>query len=161
MQALKEMRACNIEVLLCSAPLMSSAYCAQEKVAWVRKNLGELWLSRLILTCEKNGMKGDILIDDKPIQSMREASFAHPEGGNGIYFASTWTQIIFDMPYNRPANRSGMTSPDGYETLGCHGSLTKEDAEMSQNCKEEPVQHWGQWQDVLLPMIGMDRLTIA
>ena len=50
--ALHEMRSkYGMTVLLCSAPLVSSRYSAQEKLDWVRYHMGEEWLDRVILTC--------------------------------------------------------------------------------------------------------------
>lgn len=128
-KALFEMQACNVEVMLCSAPLMSSAYCAQEKVEWIRRHLGDFWLSRLILTCEKSGMKGDILIDDKPIRALRAASAAAAASSSSIRgehsFAATWQQVMFSMPYN-------------------------------QGQEETRLLRWEDWPKVILPLVGME-----
>eukprot|EP00403_Amphidinium_massartii_P035295 CAMPEP_0178439866 /NCGR_PEP_ID=MMETSP0689_2-20121128/36418_1 /TAXON_ID=160604 /ORGANISM="Amphidinium massartii, Strain CS-259" /LENGTH=661 /DNA_ID=CAMNT_0020062491 /DNA_START=104 /DNA_END=2086 /DNA_ORIENTATION=+ len=86
-EALKEMAASGFEVFLCSSPLADSRYSAQEKWEWVREHLGDAWVNRLILTTDKTVVRGDILIDDKPVIS----GLQRPH----------WTQVLFDAPYNQ------------------------------------------------------------
>jgi len=87
LSALSEMRDAGLNVLLCTAPVLTSAYCVAEKFEWVQRHLGSEWLPRVVLTTDKTIVKGDVLIDDKP----RITGFqAEPE----------WQQIIFTASYN-------------------------------------------------------------
>lgn len=92
LEALKEMEQDGLKLYICSAPLKFSKYCAQEKLNWVMKNLGEKWLDRTILCQDKTMVAGDILIDDKPFE------FLSP---GGKHTTAAWKQIVFDAPYNR------------------------------------------------------------
>lgn len=85
--ALKRLVNSGFEVLICTSPVASSRYCAQEKWEWVREHLGDEWLKRLILTCDKTTIRGDFLIDDKPAISGSQQPL--------------WNQILFDAPYNK------------------------------------------------------------
>lgn len=84
--ALKRLVASGFEVMICTSPVANSRYCAQEKWEWVREHLGDAWLKRLILTCDKTTVRGDFLIDDKPCIVGSQQPL--------------WTQIVFDAPYN-------------------------------------------------------------
>jgi len=86
-EALKRLIASGFEVLICTSPVANSRYCAQEKWEWVREHLGDAWLKRLILTCDKTTVRGDFLIDDKPSITGSQQPL--------------WTQILFDAPYNK------------------------------------------------------------
>ena len=88
-KALKEILASNIRVLICSAPLLSSTYCAQEKLDWVRRHLGPQWVERVTITHNKAGVRGDLLIDDNPDAA------SGPE-----YPTAPWRQVLFNAPYN-------------------------------------------------------------
>ena len=52
-QAIHEMDQCGFKVYICTAPILHSQYCAQEKLNWIRKHLGESWLHRVILCADK------------------------------------------------------------------------------------------------------------
>eukprot|EP00599_Poterioochromonas_sp_BG-1_P008745 CAMPEP_0173153570 /NCGR_PEP_ID=MMETSP1105-20130129/12939_1 /TAXON_ID=2985 /ORGANISM="Ochromonas sp., Strain BG-1" /LENGTH=635 /DNA_ID=CAMNT_0014069531 /DNA_START=1 /DNA_END=1908 /DNA_ORIENTATION=- len=91
-QAIQEMKQEGLQVYLCTSPLVTSKYCAQEKLEWVRIHLGESWVDKVILCQDKSKVKGDILIDDKPYD------FLAP---NRKHNKASWRQIIFDAPYNR------------------------------------------------------------
>jgi 5'-nucleotidase len=51
--AINEMLDMGLKIFLCTAPIMKSAYCAQEKINWVRDHLGDEWLDKLIMTVDK------------------------------------------------------------------------------------------------------------
>lgn len=85
--AAKRLVRSGFEVFICTSPVVSSRYCAQEKWEWVREHLGDEWLKRLILTCDKTTVQGDFLIDDKPAITGSQQPL--------------WTQILFDAPYNQ------------------------------------------------------------
>ena len=69
-QAMTEMEENGFKVVICTAPIMTSPFCAQEKINWVRKWLGERWLDKMILTQDKTTVRGDLLIDDKPFDGL-------------------------------------------------------------------------------------------
>ena len=69
-QAMNEMEESGFKVVICTAPIMTSRFCAQEKINWVRKWLGERWLDKMILTQDKTTVRGDLLIDDKPFDGL-------------------------------------------------------------------------------------------
>lgn len=51
--ALKEMVSEGLSVLIVTSPILTSFYCAQEKINWVKKHLGENWLDKLVLCTDK------------------------------------------------------------------------------------------------------------
>ena len=95
-KALEEMREKGWEVFICTSPLSTYKNCVSEKYKWVENYLGPSWVKQIILTKDKTVIKGDFLIDDKPLITGVEAS---PE----------WEHILYDRPYNREANRRRIT----------------------------------------------------
>lgn len=95
-EALEEMREKGWEVFICTSPLSTYKNCVSEKYEWVENYLGSSWVKQVILTKDKTIIKGDFLIDDKPLITGVEAS---PE----------WEHILYDRPYNRGANRRRIT----------------------------------------------------
>lgn len=55
------------EVFICSSPNSTNPTCVQEKYDSIGKHFGKAWQKRLIFTQDKTLIKGDILIDDKPL----------------------------------------------------------------------------------------------
>lgn len=51
--AVREMERCGLKVYICTTPILTSKYCAQEKLNWVCKYLGEEWLEKVILCHDK------------------------------------------------------------------------------------------------------------
>lgn len=92
LDALREMEAAGLQLFICTSPIKTSRYCAQEKLEWVANNLGESWLNKVILCQDKTTVAGDLLIDDKPFE------FLAP---GGKHTTATWRQVLFDAPYNR------------------------------------------------------------
>eukprot|EP01041_Mallomonas_annulata_P001611 gene1611-3109_t len=90
--AMQDMVAEGLRVYICTTPVLTSLYCAQEKINWVRTHLGERWLDKLILCADKTSVRGDLLIDDKPRDLMAP---------RGRHTTATWKQVVFDAPYNR------------------------------------------------------------
>ena len=88
--AVRGMVARGWRVQLCTSPILASRFCAQEKFEWVREHLGEEFLPYLIMTADKTGVYGDVLVDDKPC-----IKGAHSQ---------VWTQVQFEAPYNLDAN---------------------------------------------------------
>ena len=94
--ALKEMQAHpGLECYICTAPIVGSRYCHQEKVEWVRRHFGtgdeaegKAWVARMVITSDKSLVRGDILIDDAPEAKAR--AFQPPE----------WEHVWFKRPYN-------------------------------------------------------------
>ncbi|WP_066800682.1 5' nucleotidase, NT5C type [Moraxella oblonga] len=65
--AIKALLAFGHDVRICTSPISDYRHCVNEKFIWVEKHLGFDWTKRLILTKDKSWVRGDILIDDKPI----------------------------------------------------------------------------------------------
>jgi 5'-nucleotidase len=89
--AMGEMLKSGHEVFVCTAPMISSRWCVQEKLAWVEHHLGRDWLRRTIIASDKT-LIGDrfqpcVLIDDRPTIT-----------GAAI---PPWTHVLFDAPYNQ------------------------------------------------------------
>ena len=74
------------DIWLCSTPVDSSAYCENEKKAWLREHFGEAFARRIVFTQDKTLVRGDLLIDDKP--EIR-----------GVY-EPAWEHVVFAQPYN-------------------------------------------------------------
>lgn len=84
LDGIREMVDAGYRVLICTSPVMTSRYCAQEKLNWIRNNLGEVWLDKVIICLDKSSIRGDILLDDKP--------FEHLAPG-GKHTTATWKVI--------------------------------------------------------------------
>jgi hypothetical protein len=48
-----EMEAEGLRVFIVTSPILTSFHCAQEKINWVRKYLGEVWLDKLVICTDK------------------------------------------------------------------------------------------------------------
>jgi len=87
-KALREIKNILNNVFLCTSPMLPKyENCVLEKFHWVYEHLGSEWVDNIILTRDKTIVKGDILIDDKPVIK----GSVEPE----------WEHIIYDQPYNR------------------------------------------------------------
>jgi 5'-nucleotidase len=95
-EALEAMQAMGFEIFICSSPLSTYKNCVLEKYEWVERQLGASWVRQLILTKDKTVIKGDFLIDDKPLIT---GSQDPPE----------WEHIVYDRPYNRGTNKRRIT----------------------------------------------------
>jgi 5'-nucleotidase len=85
-KALKEMLADGHDIAIVTSPYYSNPTCIADKIEWVRRNLGQSWVSRIILAADKTRVSGDVLIDDKPAIT-----------GARI---PDWEHVLFDQPYN-------------------------------------------------------------
>lgn len=92
LHAINEMERDGLLVLIVSSPILTSFHCAQEKINWIRRHLGERWLDKVVLCTDKSAVRGDLLIDDKPLDRMAPY---------GKHTTASWKQIVFDAPYNR------------------------------------------------------------
>jgi 5'-nucleotidase len=90
-EALNNMIEKGYDVFLCTSPLQKFQNCVLEKYEWVKNNLGDEWINRIILTRDKTIIKGTILIDDKPEIK-----------GSVI---PKWKHILFHQPYNSNINK--------------------------------------------------------
>jgi 5'-nucleotidase len=86
-EALNAMIDAGHVVFLCSTPDSTNATCPSDKRDWAEKHLGRGWGRRLILSHDKTLIRGDYLIDDKPVITGELV----PE----------WEHVLFDQPYNR------------------------------------------------------------
>jgi 5'(3')-deoxyribonucleotidase len=62
-EAVTSMLAEGLNVHICTCPLPGAPYCALEKIEWIKKYLGEQWLSRLIICSDKVIEKQRVAID--------------------------------------------------------------------------------------------------
>lgn len=53
LETLKEMMEEGLQLYICTSPIKHSPHCAQEKINWVVKHLGEDWVDRIILCQDK------------------------------------------------------------------------------------------------------------
>lgn len=95
-EALEEMQEMGFEVFLCTSPLSTYNNCVLEKYEWVETFLGNSWTRQIVLTKDKTIIKGDFLIDDKPMIT-------------GVQDPPDWEHILYDRPYNQGANRRRIT----------------------------------------------------
>ena len=87
--ALNEMLAQGWDVRICTAPLLTNPTCASDKLSWADEVLGQGWSRRVIIAKDKTLVRGDLLIDDKPVIT-----------GD---WTPTWQHVVFDAPYNQDA----------------------------------------------------------
>jgi 5'-nucleotidase len=86
-ETLHEWTRAGHNVQLCTAPLLNSETCAQEKLAWVRQHVGIEFVRRTIITADKTLVHGDFLLDDRP--DIKGA------------ITPTWRHLLYAAPYNR------------------------------------------------------------
>lgn len=110
-EALKEMADMGHDVFICTSPITEYKNCVSEKYQWVEKHFGMDWTEKLILTKDKTLIKGDMLIDDKPVVT-------------GIKIPE-WQHIVYDMPYNRHIKgKLRLKSWDRWKNvLDCYGLM--------------------------------------
>jgi 5'-nucleotidase len=75
-------------VRFCTSPLSSAPTCMQEKYDWVTEYFGKDMANAMIISKDKSLIRGDILIDDRPVF-------------HGCAYEPIWEHIIFDAAYNR------------------------------------------------------------
>lgn len=103
-EALEELHKAGHIIYFCSSPMVPRyENCVLEKYHWVKENLGEKWIPRIILTKDKTLVKGDILIDDKP----------HIEG----HAEPEWEHIIYDAAYNRHVENKKRITWDNWKEV--------------------------------------------
>lgn len=60
--AVRQMLEDGLQVLICTSPVKHSKYCAQEKLNWIAKHLGEEWLDKVILCQDKVSSTAGLLV---------------------------------------------------------------------------------------------------
>lgn len=75
------------KVFICTAPLLNSETCAQEKLGWVRRYVGTEFVRRTIITADKTLVHGDFLLDDRP-------------DIHGVV-TPTWRHLLYAAHHNR------------------------------------------------------------
>lgn len=93
-EALPEIEKFGFDVFVCTAPALSNPTCASDKFAAIRRDFGKSLADRTIITKDKTMVRGDGLIDDKPIIT-------------GV-MDPTWEHIVFDRSYNRHVSNRRM-----------------------------------------------------
>ncbi len=95
-ESVKEMEQMGLEVFICTSPLSMYKNCVLEKYEWVDAHLGSEWVKRIVLTKDKTLVKGDYLIDDKPVITGAES-------------VPMWEHVLYDRPYNKDIQRKRLT----------------------------------------------------
>ena len=62
LQAVKEIEEEGYSCVICTSPLKLSMYCAQEKLDWVEKHMGQDWLSKVII-CQDKVRKNSMILE--------------------------------------------------------------------------------------------------
>jgi 5'-nucleotidase len=86
-EAVNAMIAEGHNVRFCTSHLSEYDHCVLEKYQWIEAYFGAPEVDRIILTRDKTLIRGDLLIDDKPVI-------------NGAV-TPTWEHILYDRPHNR------------------------------------------------------------
>lgn len=74
-------------VIIVTAHLPSNPWCMEDKMGFIRRELGVEWEKRVMIGLDKTVFNGDYLIDDAPfIKGVQKPSFEH---------------ILFDQPCNQ------------------------------------------------------------
>lgn len=84
--AVHEMIADGHDVRFVTSHLIGYDPAVLEKFQWIEDHFGKEWVDRIVLTRDKTLIRGDVLIDDKPLIT----------GG----MDPVWKHIVFDRPYN-------------------------------------------------------------
>ena len=87
--ALNEMLDEGWDVRICTAPLLHNPTCASDKIASLAEHFGQRWTRRAVITKDKTLVRGDVLIDDKPVVD-----------GD---WTPVWKHVVFDATYNQDA----------------------------------------------------------
>ena len=86
-EALQTLHDTGYTIIICTADIIANPTGLADKRQWVRKYLGDDFAKGMIFTHDKTLIRGDYLIDDKPlIKGALEPS---------------WEHVIFDQPFNR------------------------------------------------------------
>ena len=89
--ALNDMEAQGIDVVICTSPWVSNQSCASDKLNSIEDHIGEGWARRTIIASDKTGVRGDILVDDKPdVLGHFEPIWEH------VYFTQSWNSARTD-----------------------------------------------------------------
>lgn len=87
-EAVKQLAECpNVTVFFCTSPLTAYEHVVVEKYRWIEKHFGNEWTKRIIMTRDKTMVKGDILIDDRPVI-------------DGHQLKPEWTHVLFSASCN-------------------------------------------------------------
>lgn len=88
-KAMNEMLEEGLDVRICTAPMLSNTTCASDKFWWVDAFNGDGWARRTAIVKDKTLMRGDVLVDDKPVIT-----------GD---WTPIWKHVVFDATYNQDA----------------------------------------------------------
>lgn len=77
------------DVFVVTSPLLTNVTCGDDKFGWMDHHIGFGWSDRTIITRDKTLVRGDVLIDDKPVIKGR--------------LTPTWKHVVFDRTYNHDA----------------------------------------------------------
>ena len=102
-EAVTAMLARGHDVRFCTSHFLEYTHCVVEKFQWIEDHFDASSVDRIILTRDKTLVRGDFLIDDKPIIT----GVASP----------TWEHIVYDRPFNRGVTNRRITWQN-WQSLG-------------------------------------------
>ena len=85
--AFRAMHAEGHDVVLCTSPYVESRWCESEKRHWAEQHLGVEAGRSMVITKDKTLVRGDVLIDDKPVIAGR--------------LSPAWRHVLVDQAWNR------------------------------------------------------------
>ncbi|MCB0844691.1 MAG: 5'-3'-deoxyribonucleotidase [Bacteroidetes bacterium] len=85
-EALQKMEELGHDVRICTSPLTQYENCVLEKYQWIEAHFGHAFTKKMFMVKDKTMVKGDILIDDRPVIH----GSVTPE----------WTHVLYHQPYN-------------------------------------------------------------
>jgi len=89
-------------VQIATSPWWDNPTCLQDKADSIERDFGIR--KSIVFANDKTGLRGDVLFDDKP-------------GITGHYEEPTWTQILYDQPYNRELQLPRITDWSQWEEV--------------------------------------------
>jgi len=87
-EGVKRIVQAGYKVFICTNFMSNNERSKEEKRLWVMRFLGRELAEKIIFAKDKTIVRGDLLIDDKPVIEGRNPN-------------PSWKHIIFDQPYNR------------------------------------------------------------
>lgn len=102
-EAVAGLRDAGIQVGVLTSPDLDNPACASAKLEWLERHFDRALAESAVITKDKTQVMCDVLVDDKPDITGR--------------YVPTWTQVLFDQPYNRHCVLPRLNSWDDWHTL--------------------------------------------
>jgi len=98
LQEISAMREAGFSVIICTSDIFANKTGLRDKREWVIRNIGEDFAKTMIFTRDKTVIRGNYLIDDKPV--IKGA------------LEPVWEHVIFDQPFNRETSHKKRMKSD-------------------------------------------------